>query len=232
MHLFNDITSSIRHLFFPHTCRSCYEEIAQQEHYLCTRCIAELPFTGFSVLETNPVEKIFFGRVPIEAATSLFFFTSASSIQKLIHQIKYKGQQQLANYLGKMMGRDLLAAPRFGGLDLVVPLPLFNTREKQRGYNQAALLAAGISEVIGVPTAEHAMTRIRSSSSQTRKTRSERWQNVDGLFTISAALPENRRILLVDDVLTTGATLDACASALVQSKGTRVYIATLAYAMQ
>jgi ComF family protein len=232
MYLLNDIGSSLKHLFFPHVCKSCFSEIAQQDQYICTRCLAELPFTGFSQMKINPVEKIFFGRVPIEAASSLFYFTSASIVQKLIHQIKYKGQQQLAVYLGKMMGREIRSSARFAGLDLVIPLPLFKIRERQRGYNQAALLAKGISEAANLPLAENAMARIKASSTQTRKTRAERWQNVEGLFSISGDLAENRSILLVDDVITTGATLDACASSLLEVKGTRVSIITLAYAMQ
>lgn len=232
MLLLNDISSSLKHLFFPHVCKSCYAEIAQHDQYLCARCLAELPFTGFSDINENPVEKIFFGRVPVEAATSLLFFTPASIVQKLIHQIKYKGQQQLAVYLGKMMGREVLASSRFSCLDLVVPLPLYKIREKQRGYNQAALLARGISDVTGIPMSEKAMKRVRASSTQTRKTRADRWQNVDGLFSVNGGLGENRNILLVDDVITTGATLDACASSLLQVKDTSVSIITLAYAMQ
>jgi ComF family protein len=232
MQLLHDIGSSLKHLFFPHVCKCCYAEIYQHDHYICPGCLADLPYTGFSELHANPVEKIFFGRVPVEAATSLFFFTPSSAVQKLIHQIKYKGQQQLAVYLGKMMGREIRASPRFGGLDMVVPLPLFKTREKQRGYNQAALLARGISDTTGIPIAEKAVKRIRESSSQTRKTRAERWQNVDGLFTISEDLGKNKHILLVDDVITTGATLDACASSILRGKGNKVSIITLAYAMQ
>jgi ComF family protein len=232
MHLLNDIGHSLKHLFFPHICKSCFAEIAQQDQYICARCLEELPFTGFIKMDVNPVEKIFFGRVPIEAATSLFYFTSTSIVQKLIHQIKYKGQQQLAVYLGKMMGREINSSLKFTGLDLVVPLPLFKSREKQRGYNQAALLAKGISETTNLPLAENALKRIKASPTQTRKSRAERWQNVEGLFTVSGNLGENRNILLVDDVITTGATLDACASALLEVKDTRVSIITLAYAMQ
>ncbi len=232
MQLLKDISSSLRHLFFPHVCRSCFAEITQPDQYICTRCVSELPYTGFSERDANPVEKIFFGRVRIEAATSLLYFTPASSVQQLIHQIKYKGQQKLAVYLGKMMGLEILGSDRFQGPDLVVPLPLFRSREKQRGYNQAALLGMGISEVTGIPLAPKAIKRVRASATQTRKTRAERWQNMEGIFAVSPNLEENRHILLVDDVITTGATLDACASALQQVKGTRVSIITLAYAMQ
>ncbi|HSF45235.1 MAG TPA: hypothetical protein VLA58_04470, partial [Chitinophagaceae bacterium] len=105
---------SLRQLFFPHVCKSCFAEIAQKDQYLCARCISELPYTEFAFLFENPIEKIFYGRASIEAATSLFFFTPASVVQHLIHLIKYKGQKQLAVYLGKMMGQEIRRSPRFG----------------------------------------------------------------------------------------------------------------------
>lgn len=232
MDLIYDAGISLRQLFFPHVCKSCFAEIAYQDQFLCARCISELPYTEFATLSENPVEKIFYGRASIVAATSLFFFTPASVVQQLIHLIKYKGQKKLAVYLGKMMAREIRQAPRFAGLDLVIPLPLFRSREKIRGYNQAALLAQGISEVLEIPCDQTIITRNKASSTQTRKSREERWKNVDGLFTITGDPGKNRHILLVDDVITTGATLDACANTLLDLEGTRVSIMTLAYAMQ
>jgi ComF family protein len=214
-------------------CRSCYREISNREQYICFTCLTELPFTQFALSDNNPIDKNFYGRVPIEAAMSLLYFTPASMVQNLIHQVKYKGQEKLAIYLGKLMGRALLSAPRFHQIDLILPLPLFKNREKQRGYNQSALLGRGISEVTGIPVNEKVLKRVKSSSSQTRKSREERWENVEGLFTLSDPVPlENKSILLVDDVMTTGATLDACSSALQKVNGIKLYIGTLAYAMQ
>jgi ComF family protein len=227
------IMTSVRHLFYPHVCRSCYREVSNREQFICINCLAELPFTDFALSDNNPVEKNFYGRVPIEAAMSLLYFTPASIVQHLIHQVKYKGQEKLAIYLGKMMGRALLSAPRFDGIDLVLPLPLFKNREKQRGYNQSSLLGRGISEVTGIPISEKALKRTKSTATQTRKSREDRWLNVEGLFSLSnPAQLENKSILLVDDVVTTGATLDACSSAILKTKGTKLYICTLAYAMQ
>jgi len=227
-----DASISLRQLFFPHVCKSCFAEIVYQEQFLCTRCISDLPFTEFATLPENPVEKIFYGRASIVAATSLFFFTPASVVQQLIHLVKYKGQKKLAVYLGKMMGQEIMQVPRFAGLDMVVPLPLFRSREKTRGYNQAALLARGISEVLGIPSNESIIGRNKASATQTRKSREERWKNVDGLFTITGDPGKNRHILLVDDVITTGATLDACANTLLAIDGVKVSIMTLAYAIQ
>jgi ComF family protein len=233
LHQLEHIASSVRHLFYPHTCRCCYREISNREQFICFNCLTELPFTDFASLENNPAEKIFYGRASIAAAMSLLYFTPASMVQHLIHQVKYKGQEKLAVYLGKLMGRDLLNSPRFPGLDLILPLPLFKNREKQRGYNQAALLGRGISEVLGIPILENTLKRVRSSPTQTKKSREERWQNVEGLFSIrNPAELKNKSILLVDDVVTTGATLDACSSAILEIKDTRLYVCTLAFAMQ
>lgn len=228
-----DACTSIRHLFYPHVCRSCFCEITNRGQFVCFNCLAELPFTGFTFFQVNPIEKIFYGRVHIEAAMSLLYFTPASMVQQLIHQVKYKGQEELAIYLGKLIGGELLTSPRFSEIDLILPLPLFKSREKQRGYNQSALLGQGISEITGIPLTKNALKRVRASATQTKKSREDRWQNVEGLFTTDKDhFLENKRILLVDDVITTGATLDACSSAILNVKGTKLCIATLAYAMQ
>lgn len=180
----------------------------------------------------NPIEKIFFGRASIESATSLFFFTPASIVQRLIHQVKYKGQQQLGIYLGKLMGMELRSSSRFKDVDLVVPLPLFKDRERERGYNQAALLAKGISDSTGIPVDQTLVKRIRSSSTQTRKSREDRWKNVDGLFKVAPLPAPGLHILIIDDVITTGATIDACANGILAMGPVRVSIMTLAYAMK
>lgn len=229
----HDISSSLMHLFFPHVCRGCYQELQQKDHFLCTGCLSVLPYSGFEKIQGNPVEKIFFGRIHIEAAASFLFFTPASVVQHLIHQVKYRNQQQLAVYLGRAMGQQLAESERFGEVDLVVPLPLFRNREAERGYNQAGLLARGVAGAMGLPVEENALTRVRASATQTRKNRAERWENVEGLFQITGkpAL-DGKNILLVDDVVTTGATLEACATAIRGTPGARVWISTLAYAMQ
>lgn len=227
------LAGSLQQLFFPHVCRNCFREIRKKEQFLCIHCLSELPFTRFATMPGNPVEKIFYGRVHITAATSTLFFTTSSIVQHLIHQIKYKGQQELAVYLGRMMGLELAASGRYSNIDFIVPLPLFKTRQRERGYNQSSLLARGISEVTGLPVKEKLITRARASATQTKRSRAERWMNVEGLFRLwPGALTPGQNILLVDDVITTGATLEACAQALLSVKDTRVSISALAYAMK
>lgn len=233
MSLLHKMAASFSHLLFPHVCRGCGSDLLEAHQYLCLHCIADLPLTHFAAHENNPVEKTFWGRIEIKSAMSLLYFTPRSLVQHLVHQVKYNGQQRLAHWLGIMMGNEISGSGRFGNIDMVIPLPLYTTREKERGYNQSALLASGISEIIKAPVMEKSMLRIHASSTQTHKSRSERWQNVDGLFRLKKGFfPEGKNILLVDDVITTGATLDACGSAINKIPGTSLYIATLAYALK
>ena len=228
-----EIVTSFSHLFYPHLCRGCGNDILSKHQLLCWYCLAKLPLTSFAKHPDNPVEKSFWGRINAEAAMSLLYFTPASLVQQLVHQIKYKGQQKLAISLGMMMGREILQSGRFGNIDQIIPLPLFRSREKKRGYNQSALLADGISEIINTPVNQKAISRVKVSATQTHKSREERWQNVEGLFRVNPdSFMEGKNILLVDDVITTGATIDACGTMINRVQGTTLYIATLAYALQ
>lgn len=224
---------AILHMFYPHLCKGCAIDIPQQSQQLCAACLTSLPFTSFEKHADNPAEKIFFGRTSIHAAMGLLYFTKDSLVQSLVHQIKYEGAKELAVFMGKMMGRALLNEARFSAIDLLLPLPLTSKREKQRGYNQSALLAEGISSVLKVPVNPSALQRHSSQGTQTHKSREERWLQMQQQFTCS--LPEalaGRHVLLVDDVITTGATLDACAGILEAIPGVKTSIATLAIAMK
>ncbi len=231
--LLKKTASSFSHLFYPHVCRGCGTDLIEPYQMICFHCMAKLPFTNFAWHPHNPIEKTFWGRINVAAAMSLLYFTPESIVQQLVHQVKYKGQQKLAHHLGTMIGKELSISGRFSNIDLVIPLPLYRTREKQRGYNQATLLANGIAEIINADVHEKALVRTHASLSQTHKSRSARWENVDGLFKLKKEFwPEGKNILLVDDVITTGATLDACGTVINTIEGTNLYIATLAYALQ
>jgi ComF family protein len=224
--------NSLLHLFFPHVCAGCGSDALDKEHLLCLRCTAHLPETGFHEMEGNIVEKVFYGRLPVTAATSFCFFSKDSLIQHLMHQLKYRGRKDLGVYLGSMLGRRLAQGGRMKNLQAVIPVPLHASKLKKRGYNQAAQIALGIGEALQIPVLEHGLVRTRASATQTRKTRTERWDNVNELFAIpDRPAVANKKILLVDDVLTTGATLEACGQALHRGAGAELYIATLAYAI-
>jgi ComF family protein len=230
---FTRYAEALLHMIYPHLCKGCAIDIPQHEQHLCAACLSSLPFTYFEKHADNPAEKIFFGRTNIFAAMGLLYFTKDSLVQSLVHQIKYEGAKELAVFMGKMMGRAILNEARFGAVDLLLPLPLTRGREKKRGYNQSTLLAEGISSVLQVPIKAAALQRLSSQGTQTHKSREERWLQMHRQF----VCPEpdtlaGRHILLIDDVITTGATLDACASILNAIPGVKTSIATLAIAMK
>jgi ComF family protein len=223
---------STLHLFYPHTCAGCGSDLLPATELLCGQCIVQLPYTHFAASPNNAVERMFTGRLSLLAASSELYFAKAAAVQRLVHQLKYKGGTDIGHYLGRLMGLHLAQAGRFANIDCLVPLPLHPSREKKRGYNQAALLCNGMAEVLQVPVHAHALARQRSTQTQTRKQRMGRWENVDGSFAVAdAAVLEGRHILLVDDVVTTGATLDACGNTLLSVPGTALSIATLACAL-
>ncbi|PWU03712.1 MAG: ComF family protein [Bacteroidetes bacterium] len=224
--------SEVSHLFFPDLCCGCSSDLLLANQLLCFHCQNKLNETGFALIADNPVEKIWWGRVQVAAAMSQFYFTKESLLQDLIHQLKYKGNRELGRYLGKFMGQTLKTSRRFDHLDLIIPLPLFADKFKIRGYNQSTMLSLGIAEVLDLPVREDFIFRIRQTESQTHKTRMERWQNMEGVFDAKPLKEFSQlNVLIVDDVVTTGATLEACCAALLEEHpGCSVSIATLAYA--
>jgi len=225
------LTEDVLHLFYPHLCAGCGNDVLAKNQIICSICYHHLPRTNYAKIHNNPVEKLFVGRLPIHAAHSEFYFSKGMLVQQLIHQIKYHGHLELGHYLGKLMGSSLLLSNRFQHIDAIIPLPMFAEKEKKRGYNQAAIIANGISESFGVPVLNNIVNRSKSTSSQTNKHRIERWQNVEDSFQIHQLdCLENKHFLLVDDVLTTGATLEACGISILQNPQVTLSIATLAMA--
>lgn len=231
MQTLKNIFSSTLHLFYPHVCTGCGSDLLQQDNLLCLHCINNLPHTNFAQHNNNPVEKIFWGRIPITAAHSEFYFSKEFLIQQLIHQLKYKNNTAIGFYLGELMGKTLSASNRFNNIDYLIPLPLYPDKEHKRGYNQATIICNGMSEVMNIPVLNDNVIRQKFTETQTRKHRTERWENVEGSFKIKdAEALKGKNILLVDDVITTGATLEACGSVILQTEGAKLYIATLAHA--
>lgn len=225
------IISDTLHLFYPHLCKGCGTDILQKNNLLCIRCINQLPHTGFAPHPGNPVEKYFWGRLPLSAAHSEFYFSKTTLIQQLIHRLKYKGDTAIGEYLGTLTGQSLLKSGRFNTVDALVPLPLYPDKERKRGYNQAALICRGVSSVLNIPVITGNILRRYPTETQTRKQRTERWENVSESFAIrNRAEIKGKHLLLVDDVVTTGATLEACGSIILQAENTRLSIVTLAHA--
>jgi len=200
------------------------------ESILCTACRHALPETGFSKSVDNPVSRLFWGRIPVAYATSLLFFEKGGRYQTLIHQLKYHGKKQAGIFLGKLLGYSLLDS-NFDEADLIVSVPLHKTKLRRRGFNQSEIIARGISEITGKPLAKNVLRRKINTKSQTLHKRYARWENVEGIFEcINPDLIKHKHVLLVDDVITTGATLEAAGNAILQVEDVTLSVATAAFA--
>ena len=225
-----EIKDSFLHLLFPHVCTGCGSDILNEESVLCMRCMDAMPETNFEMYVNNPVEKTFWGRLPLAGATAQFYFTKESLMQHLMHQFKYKRNKELGLQLGRIMGEKIKASARFEA-DALVPLPLFPAKEKRRGYNQATLLCEGMAQIMNIPVLDKVIIRPQHTETQTKKGRIERWKNMEGKFILpDPAAIRNLHLLLVDDVITTGATLEACGHELLQAEGVHLSIAALCVA--
>ena len=217
--------------FFPELCLVCGKRLSRAGSILCLKCEYNLPKPGLGNLDNSPVNQTFWGRVPVEKSTSLFRFEKGSPYQALLHELKYQGNQTAGLYLGRLLGQELLHSS-FTGCDILVPVPLHHKRQRKRGYNQSELIARGVSEITGIPVVPDLLTRSTHHASQTSLGRYERYQNIKGNFSVSSGAPDvnGMKILLIDDVLTTGSTLEACTWTLLNYFNCRIYIATLSLA--
>lgn len=225
--IWNDFVS----LFFPVTCVSCGKNLYKNENNICTYCLYHLPKSNFHLTNDNPVAKIFWGRINIQSAAAFYTFNKGGKVQQLIHQLKYKGQQQVGTTLGKLYGYELRNCPDFKSVDIIIPVPLHAKKQRKRGYNQSTCFAEGLAETMQLTVDSSVLFRSAASETQTKKSRFTRWKNVESIFYVQNEQQIlNKHILLVDDVITTGATLEACAQALLKTKGVKVSVATIAYA--
>jgi ComF family protein len=221
----------LRRLFFPDLCVCCLQPAPSAEEPLCIRCLAALPLTNFQIRKENPVTERFFGRLPLHTGFSLCYFEKKGNVQKIIHALKYYDRPDVGWAMGRMMGASILQTAHFGGLDALVAVPLHAKKQRSRGYNQSARLAEGMASVLGIPFWADAVIRRAYTTSQTHKSRLERFQNVENVFELSGRRDlRHMHLLLVDDVLTTGATLEACGSVLLKEEGVKLSVATLAIA--
>jgi ComF family protein len=221
----------ITRFFYPHSCPGCGAELYQSMQMVCVRCIKQLPQTGFEKTGDNYTARLFTGRLQLQKASSFLFFGKDGLTQKLIHRLKYRGDTAMGKYLGHMMGDRLGEAGWFSDIDVLIPLPLNRKKLQSRGFNQSTLICEGIQSATGIAVEEVAIMRTIFTETQTHKSRLQRWANVSHVFDLlETQLLHNRHVLLVDDVITTGATMDACGQVLLQVPGLKLSALSLAVA--
>lgn len=225
------LVESVLNLLYPELCLSCGNSLVEGEEAICLHCENSLPRTRFHDDKDNLVNQLFWGRARVTSATSFMFFRRKGIVQHLMHEFKYKGEKEIGAYLGKLFAQELVNQDVFSDVDVIIPIPLHHEKEKKRGYNQAAIIGYGMSGEMHVPVRTDLLIRVEKTSTQTRKGRYDRWENVSSVFAIRH--PEEfpyKHVLLVDDVITTGATLEACAQRILTGTEANVSIATLAVA--
>ena len=228
---FREWFDSILNLFFPRVCAACGEPLLKDEETVCLKCRYLLPKTGYELNPDNPLAQAFYGRVKLHAVTACYFFTKTGKVQHLIHQLKYKDNTGAGLFLGQQLGESIKDAPLFQGIDYLIPIPLHPKRERKRGYNQSLLIAQGIHEVTGIAIGDKYLVRAVYNETQTRKSAEERYKNVKGIFELrNGEELKGKHVLLIDDVLTTGATLESCAHQLENIPGITISAATAACA--
>ena len=231
MNWLKDLWDDFLSLLFPRICYGCGNHLVKNEHLICTECYVVIPRTNFHTVENNPVAQAFWGRCRIESAAAFSYFNKGSRIRKLVHSLKYNGIKEIGHELGKVYGLSLKSSGFLDGIDFIVPVPLHKSKERTRGFNQSEAISAGISEAAGLPLVTNAIKRQTATSTQTKRSRTERWDNVEGVFVLkNPKLLTGKHILLVDDVITTGATMESCVNEILKVEGVKVSIAALAYA--
>ncbi|MCT4639936.1 MAG: ComF family protein [Bacteroidales bacterium] len=216
-------------ILFPAVCPGCERPIYTHNKILCSLCERDLPFTYYQDMKDNTVEQAFWGRVNIECATALLFYEKHDIVQRLLHSIKYHTNKDLAIRLGELLGSQIKEAYRFRGIDAIIPVPLHKKKLLKRGFNQSYLISKGINISTGIPVETNLLLRVKNTESQTKKSRTERCDNVKKAFAVNNNNRwENKHFIIIDDVITTGATLESCITELLSIKGAKVSVASIA----
>ncbi|WP_299553553.1 phosphoribosyltransferase family protein [Seonamhaeicola sp.] len=220
---------SLVNLFFPKVCYACLNVLQDNADTICIDCRHDLPVTNFHFDDDDSIKQVLYGRADIENGTALFRFEKQGIVQRLIHGLKYKGYENIGYTLGNWLGGELKEIERYQTIDAVIPVPLHKKKLRKRGYNQVAKFGQQIASNLGTDYVDDVLVKITNTRSQTKKGRFSRWKNSDELFSLSnMASIKNKHILLVDDIITTGATLEACTSVLKQVPNVKISIATMA----
>ena len=227
-----DLWDDVISLLLPRICHGCGNQLLRNEKVICTGCYVLIPKTNFHLSPENPVEKLFWGRCMIERAAAFSYYTRDSRIRRMIHHLKYRGASEIGTELGRIYGNSLKNSDFLKGIDLIIPVPLHTSKKRQRGYNQSDLISIGISDASGIPVGTDILKRTTVTGTQTRKSRYDRWTNVNDIFRVTCPQRlEGKHVLIVDDVITTGSTIEACANEILKEENTKVSVAALAFSV-
>ena len=232
MNYFTDLWNDFISLLYPRLCYACGNHLLRNENLICTECYVVIPRTNYHMEEENPVAQLFWGRCLIEKAAAFSFYNKGSRIRNLIHNLKYKGIKEIGYELGRIYARSLKSSGFTNDIDLIIPVPLHPSKKRIRGFNQSDYISTGIADITGLPVDTDSLVRTTVSATQTKRSRYERWTNVEGIFSVTdPEIIRGRHILLVDDVITTGSTIESCANELLKVEGVRVSVVAIAFAV-
>lgn len=226
------ILQNLLSFFYPRICISCHDALKLHENFFCLRCLHNFPETKFHEFEYNPLIYNFMGRVNVEQVFSFLFYKKGNCVQQILHEIKYKGGKDLAKFMGQYYGTQLNLSSKMEDIDLIIPIPLHKNKEKKRGYNQSEWISMGLSDALGKPYVTDILIRKEHTATQTKKSRFNRWENVKNVFEVKEESKiAHKHVLICDDVLTTGATMEAAIVKILAVEGVKVSVVTIAVAM-
>jgi ComF family protein len=229
--MINEVVEDFLTMLFPRYCLMCKDSLVKAEEHICLHCQYNLPFTNYHLRPENDLAKRFLGKIHLKHALAYLKFIKGGKVQRILHQLKYNGKPGVGELMGRWYGVELANHGYHKEFDLIVPVPLHLAKLKARGYNQCDPFAKGLSEILQVEWDAQLLYRVKASETQTKKKRFARWENVNTIFQIDATKDiQGKRILIVDDVITTGATLEACAQIILDHGGKEVSVAAIASA--
>lgn len=222
---------NLLNLFFPEVCYACNNLLFDNEKYICTNCRHDLPVTNYHFENTEAVKKVLYGRVKLENGTALLKFQKKGLVQQLLHNLKYKGYQDISSFLGAWLGNELKDIEAYKIIDLVVPVPLHKRRQRKRGFNQVEKFGREIAKALNAEYSNSVLLKTNASKTQVFKKRAARWNSNNEVFSLSNQdLIKEKHVLLVDDIITTGATIELCANELLKAPYVKISVATMAIA--
>ena len=227
-----DLWDDFISLLFPRLCYACGNQLMRNENLICTECFVVIPRTNYHFIEDNPVAQLFWGRCLIEKAAAFSYYNKGSRIRKLIHNLKYNGIREIGYDLGRLYGLSLKTSGFINDIDIIIPVPLHPMKERIRGFNQSETISMGIADATHLPVDLKSLARVLVSATQTKRSRYERWTNVEGIFQVlDSQTIMGKHVLLVDDVITTGSTIESCTNELLKIEGVKVSAVALAFAV-